>query len=518
MPEITLSNTLPVLILLSSSVASLLVFFLWTGRYRLRVVVYLSGEAIKLLLVLFMVQGVYFGESYETRIPILPGIELLLRADGLAMLFLVLSSGLWLLTTLYAMGYLRTAGYLRNVPHRGRFFGFFGLCVTATSGLALSGNLFTFFIFYEMLTLVTYPLVVHRDTREAVDAGNMYLRYTLAGGQVLLAGVVGLHIVAGTTEFGTGGVLSDVEAGPLVLVAIFALMIGGLAVKTAMVPLHSWLPAAMVAPTPVSALLHGVAVVKAGAFGIVRVVYEVYGIEFAAELGVTLPLALAASFTIIYGSVKALQQTELKKLLAYSTVSQVSYIVLGVGLAGFLESIGGVVHLVHQGVMKVTLFFCAGLLAETLGIHKIKDLKGVARRMPWTMAAFSLAAFGMIGLPPLTGFISKWYLGVGAAETGQYWAIAVLVASTVLNTAYFLPVIYSAWLESSSGVWAEQRPVTRFEADWLMLFPTLALASLVLILGLFAGLEISPLGWAEFIAAEEWEDQTPPAGPSGEQP
>lgn len=366
------------------------------------------------------------------------------------------------------------------------------MCVTSTAGIALAGNLFTFFIFYEMLTLATYPPVVHRDTPEAIAAGRKYLAYTLIGGQVLLAGIVALYVTEGPLEFAAGGAVSG-ETGRGILILIFALLIGGLGVKAALVPLHGWLPSAMVAPTPVSALLHGVAVVKAGAFGILRVIYEVYGVELCRDLGVLLPLSLVASFTIIYASLRALSQNELKKMLAYSTVSQVSYIILGASLLGFLDSVGALVHLVHQGIMKVTLFFCAGLLAETLGIRNINKMDGVARRMPWTMAAFSLAAFGMIGLPPLAGFVSKWFLGVGAVQAGQGWAVVVLVLSTVLNAAYFLPVVYRAWFKPPPGEWEEKRPKARFEADWLLLFPTLALAALVLVVGLFAGLEISPL-------------------------
>jgi multicomponent Na+:H+ antiporter subunit D len=494
------SALLPLLVLLSSASVSLVILFLDHHRGRLRTGLYLGGEVVKFLLVIAMLRGIYLGESYETRIPLLPGVDFLLRANTLSMLFLTLSAGLWLLTTLYSVGYLRDA------PHRSRFYGFFGLSVTATAGIALAGNLLTFFAFYEMLTLATYPLVVHRDTPEAMAAGRTYLRYTLGGGVVLLAGVVGLHVAAGPVEFAAGGVLEDAQAGRAVLVTVFALLVTGLGVKAALVPLHGWLPTAMVAPTPVSALLHGVAVVKAGAFGIVRVVYEVYGIEFSRELGVTLPLAIVAAFTIVYGSVRALSQDELKRMLAYSTVSQVSYIVLGVALAGTLDTVGGIVHLVHQGVMKVTLFFCAGVVAETLGIYRISEMGGVARRLPLTMAAFAVAAFGMMGLPPTAGFISKWYLGVGAVEAGQSWALAVLAASGALNAAYFLPVIYAAWFRKRPTCeWKEKREKGRFETDWLLLFPTLALALLVPALGLLAGLEFSPLAWAKLIASREWD-------------
>ena len=493
----SISALLPVLVVLASAAPSLLIFFLGDERLRLRRALYLGGEVAFLALVLLMLRGIYLEGSYETRVPLLPGIDFVLRANALSMLFLVLSAGLWFMATLYSIG------YLRDDPHRARFYGFFGLCVTSTTGVALAGNLFTFFVFYEMLTLATYPLVIHRDTPEAIAAGRKYLAYTLIGGQVLLAGIVALQIVEGPLEFVAGGAVSG-ETGRGALVAIFALLIAGLGVKAALVPLHGWLPSAMAAPTPVSALLHGVAVVKAGAFGILRVVYEVFGIELCRDLGVLLPLSLVASLTIIYGSLRALAQDELKRMLAYSTVSQVSYIVLGASLLGFLDTVGALAHLVHQGIMKVTLFFCAGLLAETLGIKNISKMDGVARRMPWTMAAFSVAAFGMIGLPPLAGFVSKWFLGVGAVEAGQSWVVAVLVASTVLNAAYFLPVIYRAWFRPPQGEWKEKRPKTRFEADWLLLFPTLALACLVVLVGLLAGLDASPLHWARLVATREW--------------
>jgi len=282
------------------------------------------------------------------------------------------------------------------------------------------------------------------------------------------------------------------------------LLIAGLGVKAALVPLHGWLPKAMVAPAPVSALLHAVAVVKAGAFGIVRVVYDVYGIEFAFNLGVTLPLALIAAATIVYASLRALFQDDLKRRLAYSTVSQVSYITLGVAIIGPIATIGGIVHLVHQGLMKITLFFCAGNLAETLDIHNISEMDGVARRMPWTMAAFTLSALGMIGVPPLAGFISKWYLGSGAIAAGQDWVILILIASSVLNAAYFLPIIYAAWFKEANGAWPDERPCGRLETRCMLLVPPLVTALLVLVVGLLASTPLSPLEWARLIADREY--------------
>ena len=425
----------------------------------------------------------------------------MLHADALSVLFVTLSTVLWLVTTVYAIG------YLENAPHRSRFFGFFSLCVTATVGLALAGNLFTFVIFYELLTLATYPLVAHKGTPEAVRGARIYLTYTLAGGMLLLVGAVWLRTIAGPLDFAQGGILSDVPGlDPATLSWIFLLLIAGLGVKAALVPLHGWLPQAMVAPAPVSALLHAVAVVKAGAFGIVRIVYDVYGVEFSAELGLLPFLGGAAAVTIIYGSVKALSQDHLKKRLAYSTVSQVSYIALGAAILGPVATIGGVVHLVHQGVMKITLFFAAGNYAETLGVHKVSEMDGVGRRMPGTTLAFTVGALGMIGIPPVAGYVSKWFIGLGAVEAGvAAWVLPVLIASSLLNAAYFLPILYRAWFKPASGAWPdERRTSSRLETTGALLWPPVITAVLALAAGLFSAAPYSPLEWAELIAEREY--------------
>ena len=471
------------------------IFLLGERSVVLRNVICMVGALFSVLWVGLILWGVYHEQSYELRYALLPNVTLLFQADAFAMLFAALSSVLWLVTTVYAIG------YLGDDKNGARFFGFFGLCVAATKGIALSGNLITFFIFYEFLTLATYPLVVHRGTRAAIAGGATYLKYTLFGGTLLLLGIVWLYSLTGVQTFVAGGSVAGLgEAAHPALTAIFFLLIAGFGVKAALVPLHGWLPQAMVAPAPVSALLHAVAVVKAGAFGIVRVVYDVFGVSFAHSLGVTQWLAVAAAVTILYGSLRALSQDDLKKRLAYSTVSQVSYIALGTAIAGPIATLGGVAHLVHQGLMKITLFFCAGNLAETLGVHKVSQMDGCGRQLPWTMLAFTVGALGMIGLPPIAGFISKWYLGVGGVEADAYWVLPVLLGSTVLNAAYFLPILYRAWFVPAVNA----EPTGAADAKLSLLLPPLFTAGLALTAGLLAGAPFSPLEWARLIVEREY--------------
>ena len=483
------------LALVTPLLTSCIIFTLGGRSMLLRHTVSIGGALLSIVWVSLILWGVYHEQSYELHYEFLPAIELLFQADAFAMLFSTLSALLWLVTTIYAIG------YLGKDENGCRFFGFFGLCVTATQGIALSGNLMTFFLFYELLTLATYPLVVHRGSPAAVAGGATYLKYTLLGGALLLIGIVWLNALTGIQPFVAGGSVAhlDASAHPA-LIGIFFLLIVGFGVKAALVPLHGWLPQAMVAPAPVSALLHAVAVVKAGAFGIVRVVYDVFGVSFAHSLEVTQWLAAAAAITIIYGSICALRQTDLKKRLAYSTVSQVSYIALGTAIAGPVATLGGIVHLVHQGLMKITLFFCAGNLAETLGVHKVNEMNGCGARMPWTMLAFTIGALGMIGLPPIAGFVSKWYLGVGSMEAGMYWIVLILLASTILNAAYFLPLLYRAWFLPA----ADTQTVAITDAKLTLLLPPLITASLALMAGLLAGAPFSPLEWSTLIVEREY--------------
>lgn len=489
------TSLLPLLIVVSSLIPGILILLLREEQIAMRTFLNLFGSVAKLSLIVWVYFGYKQGNEYNFIFKLAPDLTFALKVDQLGLLFATLSAVLWLVTTLYAIG------YLEGGKHRRRFFTFFSFCVTASTGIALSGNVVTFFIFYEFLTLATYPLVVHRGTEKAVEAGRTYLWYTIGGGTVLFVGVVGLHVLAGPIYFGQTEVIAGlVSESAILLTILFFLMLTGLAVKAAIFPLHGWLPTSMVAPAPVSALLHAVAVVKAGAFGIVRLVYDVYGIGTSEILNLLTPLAIFAAFTIIYGSIRALFQDDFKKRLAFSTVSQLSYIALGVAIPGVLSSTGAIVHLVHQGMMKITMFFAAGNIAETYGYHKISELDGIGKKMPLTMGAFTIAALGMIGLPPVAGFISKWYLSLGAVEAGSYWVVLVLLSSSALNAAYFLPIIYRAWFCESKHDFVPLRRVGRLETQALLLFPVIVTGLLSLALGVFAAVAGSPLSIAREIA------------------
>jgi multicomponent Na+:H+ antiporter subunit D len=416
---------------------------------------------------------------------IAPGFALRLRADPLGLLFAMLACGLWVVTAVYNVGYMRGAGEKRQTG----YFAAFAVCVSSAVGVALAANLVTFLLFYEVLTVATWPLVAHKRTGEAVSAGRQYLAYTLGAGQLLLVAVVATAWIAPGAEFRPGGFLAGrADAGGLLL--LFGLFVAGCGVKAAIMPLHGWLPAAMVAPTPVSALLHAVAVVKAGTFGILRVVGYVFGVDLLRELGADRVLAAAAVATILLASLRALGESELKRRLAYSTVSQLSYIVLGAAVGSAAALAGAMFHVAAHGVMKITLFFCAGSLYVRTHRTRVGELDGIGRRMPVTMGAFAVGVLGLAGIPAFAGFVGKWDLGVGSIEAGQGAFVAVLVLSGLLNVAYFFPIVYAAFFGGEGRVrFDEGSP-----ALWVPLALT-AVATIVLGLAPSAGLGFHDLAW-----------------------
>ena len=371
---------------------------------------------------------------------VLPGIELAFRVEPLGMLFAALASGLWIVNSIYSIGYMRG----NKESNQTRFYIFFAIALAATIGIAFAENLFTLFLFYEILTLSTYPLVSHKGDEKTVKSARVYLGVLLTTSiGLLLPAIIWTYTVAGTGSFTPGGILEGKLAGPAVglLLGLFVFGVG----KAAVMPVHRWLPAAMVAPTPVSALLHAVAVVKAGVFTVTKIIIYIFGVDFLFAEPSSGWLVYAAAFTIIMASIVALRQQNLKRLLAYSTIAQLSYVVMATAILKPLAEIGAAVHMVAHAFGKITLFFAAGAIYTAAKKTELHQLRGIAKRMPWTMTAFTIGALSMIGVPPTGGFVSKWYILAGAFQADNYVAIAVIIASTALNAAYFLPIIFMAW-------------------------------------------------------------------------
>ena len=415
------------------------------GRPNLREGFTVLAAVTKLGLVASMVPAVLAGDVYVTDIgTFVPGVEFALRADPLGILFGLLASLLWLVTSFYSIGYMR--GLSEHAQTR--YFAAFAGSLASVMGVAFASNLLVLFVFYELLTVATYPLVTHDETDEARAAGRKYLAYTFGGGVAVLAGTVLVFWTTGTTAFTPGGIADLATAEPLFARAAFALLIAGFGVKAALMPAHSWLPDAMVAPTPVSGLLHAVAVVKSGVFGIARVVLDVYGPGLLSDLGVGVVLAAVAAFTLVTASIIALRQDNLKRRLAFSTVSQLSYIVLGLAVLQPMSLVGGLLHIPAHAFMKLTLFFCAGAIHVETHTDDISNMAGIGKRMPLTMTAFGVAALGMAGIPLIAGFVSKYFLLIGTVSSGGLIFTAALLVSGVLNVAYFWPVVYTAFFES----------------------------------------------------------------------
>jgi multicomponent Na+:H+ antiporter subunit D len=371
----------------------------------------------------------------------LPGLSLELALEPLGLLFASIAALLWPVTTVYAAGYLRA----EKDPAQARFFAFFALAIAAAMWIALSANLITLLIGYEVLTLATWPLVAHKGGAEARRGARTYVVLLLATSiGLLLPAIVWTWVLAGSTDFRPGGLLAG-TAGPGVLTALFALYLFGIG-KAALMPLHRWLPAAMVAPTPVSALLHAVAVVKAGVFAILKVAVYVFGLDTLRDTGAAAPMMWVAAFTLLAAAVVAIRSDNLKRRLAYSTVSQLAYIVLAATLASRVAAAGGGLPMVTHAAGKITLFFCAGAIAVTAGKTRVSELDGLGRAMPWTFAAFLAAAISLIGLPPLGGTWSKWLLLLGTADADQAVMLVVLVVGSLLAAAYLMPIPVRAFL------------------------------------------------------------------------
>jgi multicomponent Na+:H+ antiporter subunit D len=409
-----------------------------------------------------------------TLFDIAPGISLALKADPLGLSFALSASLLWIFTSFYSIGYMRALAEHNQT----RYFASFAVCLSATMGIAFAANLLTFLVFYEVLTIATYPLVIHKESAAAIGAGRKYLAFLLSAGVALLLAVGLTQMMAGALTFSPGGFLSQ-SMGHASLLALFILFLLGVGAKSALMPLHSWLPSAMIAPTPVSALLHAVAVVKAGVFGFARVVGFVFGPELAAEIGATTLVGVIAAATVVLASLLAMAQDNLKRRLAYSTIGHLSYIILGTVLLAPAGWLGGLFHVTTHAAMKITLFFCAGAIYVKTGRENVSELDGIGKQMPLTMAAFTIGSLGLAGLPPVGGFLSKWFLAQGTVESGRPVLLTVLLLSGLLNAGYFFPIVIRAFFKSSDSFKAFD------EAPPSMLIPLLCTAALALLLGIY---------------------------------
>jgi formate hydrogenlyase subunit 3/multisubunit Na+/H+ antiporter MnhD subunit len=378
------------------------------------------------------------GPIQTTWFDLLPNVGLAFKVDAFGLIFATTSSCLWILVSIFSIGYMRTL----NEHAQTRFYFSFALALFGAIGIAFAANLVTMFLFYEILTISTYPLVAHEETPEAIAAGHKYLAYLLTGGLFFLIGILMTYGLTGTTDFSFQGILKpalNADSKITLQIVFFCFLIGF--AKAAWMPVHAWLPTAMVAPTPVSALLHAVAVVKAGVFGITRIVCHIYGVELMQLLGLGLALAAIAAFTIVVANVYAIGQDNLKRMLAYSTINQLSFILLGVAMLSPMAIKGAMLHIPFHGFMKITLFLCAGAIAAITGKKTISEAAGLGRQMPITLIAFVIGAFGMCGAPPLAGFISKWHMALGAVESGALFFLLIILAGSLLDVVYFFPVI-----------------------------------------------------------------------------
>lgn len=440
-------------------------------------------------LVASLIPAVRAGQTLHwTLFELLPGLgaglgplRLALRADSLSMIFALAASFLWVVTVFYSAGYMR-----RLQEHaQTRFAACFALALFGAIGGAFADNLLTLYLFYEVVSITTYPLVAHHQDEEGYEGGKKYLVYlTTTAKALLLPAMVGLYLVSGTLDFAdnvrTGILPTEVHNG--LVTALYGACLLGFT-KNGVMPLHHWLPGAMVAPTPVSALLHAVAVVKVGVFSTVRVMLYVFGMDRMEALHLGLPTAYFVSFTILAASVVALTQDNLKLRLAYSTVSQLSYAILGVALLTPRGVEGGLVHIANHAFAKITLFFCAGAIYVATHKKNISEMSGLGRAMPFTFGAFALASLSMIGAPPVGGFVSKWYLLLGSLDAGSVLILGVLATSTLLNAAYFAPVVYQAFFGAPSR--ANAPPAGLREAHPAMVVPLSLTAVISVLLGFY---------------------------------
>lgn len=477
MISITALSLRPALAVLTTLIASGLIYV--TGervKANTREAITFVAAFINAALVYSMIPAVLAGKTIKlTVIEIVKGIGFTFNVDAAGMVFACVSATLWILTSLYSVGYMRGHGEKNQTG----YFAAFAMCICAATGICFAGNLITFFIFFEALTIATYPLVVHYRDEEGTRSGRKYLAYTLISGQIMFAAIVIVYVCCGRLDFVPGGFIKPEDIPMPLMLILFFMMVGAGMVKAGVMPLHSWLPAAMVAPTPVSALLHAVAVVKAGAFATLRVVLYVFGPESAEYCHGADILAWMAVITILVSSLIAIRKDNLKARLAFSTIGQLSYIVLGICILSPSAAAGALYHIVAHAFMKITLFMAAGAIFVTTHKKNISEMVGIGKRMPVTMTAFAVASVGIAGFPFIVGFVSKANIIVGALEQGKPLFACTLIASALLALAYLMPVVYMAFKKDVTN---PDFPC-KAEASKPMLIPLVITAVIAVVLG-----------------------------------
>ncbi len=451
------------------------------NRPNLREGVSFVAGFLAFLGVLWLAPQVLAGGVWTWRMfTLMPGVSVMFCADGLSLIFALVACFLWMFATSYNIGYMRTL----NEHAQTRYFFCFAVAIFGALGVAFSGNVFTLYLFYELITIFTYPLVAHHQDEEGFAGARKYMVYLMGSSKLfLLPAMVLTYVLAGSLDFNLTDMVHGVfppDANPTLVRVTYYLYLFGLA-KAAIMPLHNWLPGAMVAPTPVSALLHAVAVVKAGVFSLSRVILSGFGVQAMDALGMGTVTAILAAFTVVTASVIALTKDDLKARLAYSTVSQLSYVILGVALLTPMAVSGGLAHIAHHAFSKITLFFAAGSISVAAHTTKISLMDGLGRRMPVTFTAFAVASLSMIGVPPSCGFVTKWLLAGGALQADKALILAALGASTLLNAAYFTPIIYRAFFRPEPADAHHHGG----EAPWTMVAPLSVTALISIYLGLF---------------------------------
>jgi multicomponent Na+:H+ antiporter subunit D len=442
--ETVVTGKLMITIMLPALAALWIMFF--SGKPNLRDLGAIVGAVLTFVsIALYIAPQIIGGGHYSfTLFELVPGVNISFYIDGLGLMFAGTASFLWILAAIYSIGYMR--GLSEHAQTR--FYFCYAAAVCGAMGAAFSANLFTLYLFYEIVSIMTYPLVAHHQDREAYEGSQKYIIYLMFTSKAFLLPAMALiYWQCGTLDFATSGISEGIfaaDASKGLIIAVYFLCLFGFA-KAAIMPFHNWLPSAMVAPTPVSALLHAVVVVKVGVFSISRVMLSVFGVNLLSSLNLGLITAYIVSFTILAASMIALSKTDLKARLAYSTVSQLSYIILGVAMLTPNSITGGLIHITNHAFSKITLFFCAGAIFVATKKKDIRDMKGVGYQMPLTMAAFGLASLSMIGVPPVSGFVTKWFLALGTMDINNMILLSVLLASSFLNACYFAPVFIGSF-------------------------------------------------------------------------